>query len=114
MERSAQRIKLQRILEEFAKEYVKPGDKTKHVYYNPPTGFQMEYPCYVYEDNRPSVKYADNQNYLNFPCWKVTTMTRDPESMDLAPKLEELCYCVLENPGFRTDGISHRIYTLYF
>lgn len=114
MERSVQRLKLQAILEEFAEEYVEPGDKTKHVYYNPPTGFQMEYPCFVYEDARPSVSYADNQKYLTFPCWKVTTMTRDPESIDLAPKLEDMRYCFLENAGFRTDSISHRIYTLYF
>lgn len=114
MERSTQRIKLQAILEEFAQEYVKPGDRTKHVYYNPPTGFQMEYPCFVYEDGRPSVSHADNQKYLNVSCWKITTMTRDPESMDLAPKLENLQYCSLDNPGFRTDGISHRVYTLYF
>lgn len=114
MERSAQRLKLQGILEEFAQEYVNSGDMTKHVYYNPPTGFQMEYPCFVYEDARPSVLHADNLKYFNFPCWKVTTMTRDPESMDLAPKLEELRYCYLENAGYRTDGIAHRVYTLYF
>lgn len=115
MDRLMRRLELQSLLEGFAQTFVRKTDKTKHVYYNPPTGFQLEYPCYIYDDARPSVYHADNRKYFNKPAWSVTVISRDPECSDLAPPLEDLPYCSF-NPGssFTTEGLSHRGYTLYY
>lgn len=115
MDRLTKRLELQSLLEGFAHPFVKPIDKTRHVYYNPPTGFQLEYPCYVYADARPSVYHADNKKYFNKLAWTITVISRDPECSELAPLLEDLPYCSF-NPGssFTTDGLAHRGYTIYY
>lgn len=115
MDRLTKRLELQSLLEGFAEPFVKSTDVTKHVYYNPPTGFRLEYPCYVYDDARPSVYHADNTKYFNKLAWTITTISHDSESSDLAPLLEVLPYCSF-NPSssFKTDGLAHRSYTLYY
>lgn len=114
MDKGQRRLELQKLLEGLTQEFVKKGDKTKHVYFNPPTGYQMEYPCIVYEEGRPVIYHADNLNYLGFQHWKVTTMTRDPEALDLAPKVSELPYCSLDSTPFKSDGIVHHVFGLYW
>ena len=113
MDKGQKRLEVQKFLESLAAEFVKPGDKTKHVYYNPPTGFQMEYPCIVYKEGRPIIYNADNIKYFHFTHWTLTTMTRDPEALDLAPKLIEVPRCSLDSPPFTSDGIVHHTFSLY-
>lgn len=114
MDKAQRRLKLQALFEAFTAKYVKAGDKTKHVYFNPPTGFQMEYPCIVYEESRPTNYHADNVRYFHFPRWKVTTMTKDPEALDLAPQVEEMPRCTLVSSPYRADGIVHHVFELYW
>ena len=112
MDRNLRRLELQKIFEDFAKSYVKKGDRTSHVYYNPPTGFQLEYPCIVYEDARPKVYHAENKRYFERPCWTVTVMTFDPTSSDLAPLVETLPYCSYDTT-LRIDNVSQKVYSVY-
>lgn len=114
MEKSQRRLELQKLFETFTAPYVKESDRTRHVYFNPPPGFQMEYPCIVYEEGRPTSYHADNVKYLHFPRWKVTTMTKDPEALDLAPQVELLPHCSYANPPFRSDGVVHHVFELYW
>ncbi len=113
MERLQKRLKFQELLEELAKPFVKKSDKSSHVYYNPPTGFKLEYPCIVYNDSAPLINYADNARYFNKIHWQLTTMSRDPESADLAPLVEALPYVSYTN-SFVSDNIAHRVYDVYF
>ena len=108
------RLELQALFETFTADYRKKGDRTKHVYCNPPTGIQLEFPCIVYRESRPVIYSADNKKYLNFPHWTVTTMTRDPEALDLAPQVSELPYCTLDSPPYKSDGIVHHVFSLYW
>lgn len=114
MDRLQRRIEIQSFLENLVKPFVSKNSVTRHVYYNPPTGFQMEYPCIVYRDSELKIIYADNIKYLKFFPWDLTVMTRDPESADIAPLIEELPYCSLSGSPYIMDGISHRRYTLYW
>ena len=113
MERLRRRQILQAFLEDLVHNFVQKKDKTSHVYYNPPTGFKLEYPCIVYNDADPGVWYADNLKYLSHTHWRVTVMSRDPESGDIASLVEELPYASYEN-SFISDNIAHRVYDLYF
>ncbi len=108
------RLELQTFLETLTEKYVKKGDKTKHVYFNPPPGFQMEFPCIIYEESKPASYHADNVRYFTFFRWKVTTMTLDPEALDLAPQVYELPRCSLNSAPFRIDGIVHHVFELYW
>ncbi len=114
MEKSQKRLELQTIFEGFTNKFTKKSDKTKHVYYNPPPGFQMELPCIVYEDARPTNYHADNVRYFTFLRWKVTTMTRDPEALDLAPQVADLPHCSLNGAPFRSEGVVHHVFELYW
>ena len=107
MEKSQRRLELQAILEGFTQKYVSKEDRTRHVYYNPPSGFQMEYPCIVYEEGRPTNYHADNLRYFHFTRWKVTTLT-------LAPQVAELPHCSLNGAPFKMDGLVHHVFELYW
>lgn len=114
MDQSQRRLELQTVFESLTSKYIKPGDKTKHVYFNPPTGMQLEFPCIIYEEARPSRYHADNRKYFTFHHWKVTTITQDPEALDLAPQVAELPYCSLDSSPYKTDGLVHHVFGLYW
>lgn len=114
MEKGQRRLELQTKFETFTEEYVKEGDKTKHVYFDPPVGIQLEFPCIVYRESRPVLFHADNAKYLHFQHWTVTTMTDDPEALDLAPKVQELPHCSLDSPPYRMNGLVHHVFSLYW
>lgn len=113
-DKAQKRLELQKFLETLTAEYVREGDKTKHVYFNPPTGMQLECPCIIYEEGRPTVYHADNTKYFTFLHWKLTTLTRDPEALDLAPKVMEIPRSYLDSPPYKVDGLVHHVFSLYW
>lgn len=80
-------------------------------YFQAPTS--LVYPCIVYERGLPSnVRYADNLKYLLLKGYTVTVIDRNP--LSLIPDLVEgLKHCEF-NRFFRTDGLNHFVFQLYF
>lgn len=50
------------------------------VYYTPPTGMEMEYPCIAYELAGSQRRFADNIPYFVKLQWTVTVIDEDPDS----------------------------------
>ena len=53
---------------------------SRNVYFQPPSGFQMQYPCIVYSRDRKDEKFADDRLYNKTMCYRVTIIDRDPDS----------------------------------
>jgi hypothetical protein len=96
------RLDLQRILE----------DITDHVYFQPPTNIQLNYPCIIYKRDYANTQFADNKPYSNKKRYMVTVVDRDPDS-DLPDKVAALPMSVF-NRFYTVDNLNHDVYNMYF
>ena len=87
-------------------------DVEAHVYFQPPTNFQMQYPCIVYKREDSLTRYADDKKYMHAKRYQVTVIDRDPDT-ELPDKVEELPLCGFDR-FFPADGLNHYVFTLYF
>lgn len=51
-----------------------------NLYFQPPTGQNMQFPCIVYQRMRINQKKADNVKYKSNVIYKVIVIDRDPDS----------------------------------
>ena len=50
-----------------------------NVYFQPPNGYKLTYPCIVYELEKTDVTYADNAPYALYDLYSIKYITRDPD-----------------------------------
>lgn len=83
-----------------------------NTYFDPPTGFEMHYPCIKYDQPISSSKYADGVKYIKSQRYTVTVIDEDPDS-EIANKLyDEFNYCY-HNTSFESGGLHHFVYDIY-
>lgn len=85
---------------------------TPNVYFQPPNGLQMVYPCIVYTRDNAETSYADNSPYRQTKRYSVTVIDRNPDSL-IPDKVAGLPMCSY-NRFFTSDDLNHDVYTLYF
>lgn len=86
---------------------------TNSVYFQPPTGFQLKYPCIVYHLDDISVQHANNKPYRLTHRYSVTYMdTKNPNAkiIDALISLKLASF----NTQFITDNVYHTVFTIYF
>ena len=85
---------------------------SKNVYFQPPPGFQMNYPCIVY--GRESIKsvFANNSLYMFKVRYRVTYIDADPDS-SVPALILELPLCSFDR-HFKTSNLNHDVFTIYF
>lgn len=98
----APRLELQEILEGI----------TPHVYFQPPTNIQMQFPCIIYERDGSRLAHAGNKLYRHVKRYQVTVIDRNPDS-DLPDNVIELPLCEF-NRFFTADNLNHYVFTLFF
>lgn len=82
-----------------------------NVYFNPPEGFKLQYPCILIAYKEPFYRLADNVHYTKMDLYDVTYIFKSDADYDLMHKL-------METKGFaydrfyRSDGLNHVAYTL--
>lgn len=83
----------------------------KKAYIQPPTS--LEYPCIMIERGNPSdYSFADNVKYWLKKGYTITVIDRDPHS--LIPDLVEGLPHSEFDRSFRTDGLYHTVFQLFF
>ena len=87
------------------------GAENTHVYFQPPEGFKIEYPCIVYELDRIDSLYANNVPYNQMASYSLTLIDRDPAS-ELPFRIAELPRCKHDR-RFVTDNLYHDTFTIY-
>lgn len=85
---------------------------TDNVYFQPPNGLQMQYPCIVYNLSDVNVKFASNSKYSNHKRYSVTVIDRDPDSL-IPESVLALPLCSYDR-HFTADNLNHDVFTLYF
>jgi hypothetical protein len=98
----ASRLLLQSLLEEI----------TEHVYFQPPTSIQMQYPCIRYARDNSDMEYAGNRLYKHTKRYQVTVIDRNPDS-ELPDEVVKLPLCSMDR-YFAADNLNHYVFTLFF
>jgi hypothetical protein len=84
---------------------------SRNVYFQPPTGLRMEYPCVVYHLDDANDIHANNKIYRRLYRYTMTYITKDPDD----PKrdlFDDMQYCAF-NRFFTSDNLNHFVYTIY-
>lgn len=83
------------------------------VYYQPPTGTQIEYPCVVYSKDSGDALYANNHAYRYTQRYQVTVITRDPDCELPESILRHFPMCRMDRQ-FTADNLYHNVLILYY
>jgi hypothetical protein len=83
-----------------------------NVYFQPPNGLVMEYPCISYTRDNMDTDFADNAPYRLCTRYLVTVIDRNPDGT-ITTAVSKLPMC-LYNRGFATSGLNHDVFNLYF
>jgi hypothetical protein len=87
-------------------------DGVKDAYVQAPTQ-GLQYPCIMIERGLPSAaQHADNKLYLFKKAYTITVMDRAPDSPipDLVEGLQDTRF----DRFFRTDGLNHFVFQMFF
>lgn len=84
---------------------------SENVYFQPPSGIVMRYPCIVYQLDRVDSDYADNTPYRNAKAYQVTYIDNDPD-MTIPDKIGSLPMSSFVR-AFTSGNRNHYVYRLY-
>ena len=83
-----------------------------NVYFQPPSGFMMAYPCIVYQRSNIRSQSADNAPYKLDKEYTVTVIAADPDS-DVPDKISLLPRTVFDR-HFVSDNLNHDVFNILF
>lgn len=86
-------------------------DICENVYFQPPTGTKIKYPCIVYSLNRSSVTYSDDSIYNYHDEYSLQYITRDPDDSTRV-RLMSLPYCSIDR-FYVADNLYHYTFRIY-
>lgn len=83
-----------------------------NVYFQPPNGLQIKYPCIVYSRDDAKTEFANDKPYTYTKRYQVTVIDKNPDS-DIPDKVALLPMCSF-NRFFTADNLNHDVFTLFF
>lgn len=98
------RLMLQCLLEEIL--------GNSNVYYSPPSGLKMKYPCIKYNLVNAAVDSADNIAYMIRKRYTLIHISADPDSV-IVDKLITLPYCSFDRT-YTANNLTHSVFTIYW
>lgn len=85
---------------------------SRQVYFQPDDKIRISYPAIVYEMDNQDVIYADNRPHRRIDRYQVTIIDRNPD-VPASRLVENFPMCTFSR-AFASEGLNHRIYSLYF
>jgi len=83
-----------------------------NVYFQPPSTFQMSYPCIVYNRSDIDTAFANNQPYKHEKTYTVTVIDDDPDSL-IPDKVSALPRCSFDR-SFKAEQLNHDVFTIIY
>lgn len=83
------------------------------VYFQPPEGTHISYPCVIYERDSGDADYADNHTYRFTQRYQVTVITRDPDCNLPEAILRHFPMCRMDRT-FTSENLYHHTLILYY
>ena len=86
---------------------------SRNVYFQPPNGTQINYPCIIYKNESSNSEYADDKTYKFVPEYSITCIS--PSSIDnIAERLIEEFPMIRFVRHYVADNLSHDILNLFY
>lgn len=86
---------------------------SNNVYFQPPSGIKLVYPCVIYQKNGKRNRYGNDKLYLGTQQYSMTVIDRDPDST-IADEIEKhFQYCSITG-NYTMDNLNHASLTLYY
>jgi len=85
---------------------------SSNVYFQPPPGFQLSYPCIIYSRNDIDTRHADNSPYSLTKQYRVTVIDADPDSP--IPEAIASLPRVAFDRAFKSADLNHDVFTINF
>lgn len=88
---------------------------SRNVYFQPPPGFMLKYPCIVYNRSPLFTIKADDTNYLNRGHFSVTYIDSNVErSIAMMSTILDSFDHISVERSFVSDNLNHDVYNLYY
>lgn len=83
-----------------------------NVYFQPPPGFMLSYPCIIFSRSNIRTKFADNLPYLHRKQYTITVIDANPDSEipDRVSKMESTVF----DRHFTTSNLNHDVFLTLF
>lgn len=85
---------------------------TPNVYFQPPNGLALKYPCIVYKVDNADTMFADNKPYSYTERYQVTIMDQSADTV-LRFEVAGLPMCLFDR-SFATNDLNHYVYNIFF
>ena len=85
---------------------------SRNVYFQPPGGTQLKFPCIVYRLEQATDQHAEDKIYRRLYRYSLTYITKDPDD-PMTDRIDDIRYCSFNN-FFTSDNLNHYVYTLYY
>lgn len=85
---------------------------SRNVYFQPPPGHQILYPCIVYKRDDMDISHADNAPYRAKKRYQITVIDKNPDS-DIPDKVAALPTAAFDR-NFVNDNLNHDVFNLFF
>ena len=86
--------------------------ESDNVYFQPPQGVQMQYPCVRYNRDFIQADRADNGAYQLYSRYLLTVISRDPDS-DWPDKIAALPMATYDR-FYVAANLNHHVFKLFF
>lgn len=83
-----------------------------HVYYQPPTGFALKYPCIVYKLSDKPTLFANDKPYGWTNVYEITYISRNPDD-SILDSIGLMRGCKFDK-SFVNDNLYHYVYTIHY
>lgn len=108
MNLSERRLELDSVL----RSIVKDRCGAENVYYQPPTGLKMKYPCIVYNRDTIRNRHADDGVYSQNVGYELTVIDTKPDS-SMTAAVSALPKCAYGR-HFISDNLHHDVMTVWY
>lgn len=85
----------------------------RNVYFQPPEGKKIYYPCVVYERAHYKTLPADDNIYLGRKQYTLILIYEDPDS-ELPDKILSGFSLISHDRAYQSDNLNHDAYELYW
>lgn len=87
--------------------------KTRNVYFNPPEGVKMNYPCIRYSLSGIDLASANNDNYLIAKKYEVIAIDYNPDNTIYEDIIRRFSKCKFDRV-YIAKNLYHYVFTIYY
>lgn len=84
-----------------------------HYYFQPPTGYKLQYPALVYSLDALQNRYSDNRVGKRHHVYSAILILDNPDN-ELVDLLDDFKYCHMSGKPYTVDNLYHYPFTIYY